>query len=280
MVDFLKEKLERFCFRKLRKLFAGWGYYIGKATPKEQIKSLIKNLHPYTTDKELIRIGAIRDGGYLVPNDLEGIEACFSPGVGAISKFEEDCLSYGMKTYLADASVNGLSIENDQLHFTKKFIGAYDDEEYMTLDSWVESSGISNGTDLLLQMDIEGFEYQSLLNTSNDLLMRFRLIVLEVHHLDCLWDEKFFQTASAFFNKLLVHHSCVHIHPNNTSSIVKINDIEIVPTIEVTFLRNDRIKFKSPTLQFPHPLDTDNTDRERIILPKIWYKTKSFNIIQ
>ena len=140
----------------------------------------------------------------------------------------------------------------------------------MTFDSWVNSSSISNGSDLLLQMDIEGFEYQSFLNTSNDLLISFRLIVLEVHHLDCLWDRNFLDCISVIFYKLLIPHTCVHIHPNNTSSIAKIDGIEMLPTIEVTFLRNDRIKFKFPTLQFPHPLDADNTDRERIILPKIF----------
>jgi len=46
-------------------------------------------LRPYTTDKELIRLGAEKDGGYLIPNDLAGIEACFSPGVGNEFNFEK-----------------------------------------------------------------------------------------------------------------------------------------------------------------------------------------------
>lgn len=272
MTAIFRGKFERFCFRKLRQLFAKKGYHLGLAPQREQIICLIKKLHPITTDKELIRIGAERDGGYLVPNDLDGIEACFSPGVGAKSKFEEDCLNYGMKTYLADASVESLPTENDQLHFTKKFIGAYDNDNYMTIDSWVSSSNISDKSDLLLQMDIEGFEYQALLNVTDRLLKRFRLIVLEVHHLDSLWSTDFFQIASAFFDKLLINHACVHIHPNNTNSIAKIDGIEIAPTIEMTFLRNDRINTRFPSSQFPHPLDADNTEREKVVLPKNWYQ--------
>lgn len=42
--------------------------------------------------KDLIRLGPNGDGGYLVPDDLTGIEACFSPGVCATSEFENTVL--------------------------------------------------------------------------------------------------------------------------------------------------------------------------------------------
>ncbi|GAA8118001.1 hypothetical protein HpBT107_13970 [Helicobacter pylori] len=38
----------------------------------------------------MVRWGAKHDGGYLIPNDFEGIKALFSPGVGGESAFEED----------------------------------------------------------------------------------------------------------------------------------------------------------------------------------------------
>ncbi|MFP6267433.1 hypothetical protein ACLGDK_04475 [Helicobacter pylori] len=59
-------------------------------TPKEKVEGLIKSLHPIKTEHELVRWGAKHDGGYLIPNDFEGIEALFSPGVGGESAFEED----------------------------------------------------------------------------------------------------------------------------------------------------------------------------------------------
>ncbi len=40
-------------------------------------------------------MGGENDGGYLVPDDLEGIEYCFSPGVSNIATFELDCLNRG-----------------------------------------------------------------------------------------------------------------------------------------------------------------------------------------
>lgn len=265
-------KVERFCFRKLRKFLAKKGYYLGFSTSKSQIQKFITNIKPYSTNLGLIRIGSKGDGGYLVPNDLEGIEACFSPGVGSTSNFEEACQRYGMKTFLADASVNSLPTTNQDLHFTQKYIGAFNDTEFMTLDTWVESAKLNANSDLLLQMDIEGAEYEVLLNVSEKLLARFRIIVMEIHYLDRLASVDFHQMATTAFNKILINHTCVHIHPNNVDVIHTINDVPIAPTIEITFVRNDRIKTKQAATQFPHHLDADNMNKQKVVLPQNWYQ--------
>ena len=50
---------------------------------------------------------------------MEGIESCFSPGVDNISEFENDCLKYGMKIYMADKSVDkpNLDIPEEKYDF-------------------------------------------------------------------------------------------------------------------------------------------------------------------
>ncbi len=65
--------------------------YPAIAATANEVRELINKLRPISCDKTLIRLGPKGDGGYLVPDDLEGIVACFSPGVGSISKFEKDC---------------------------------------------------------------------------------------------------------------------------------------------------------------------------------------------
>jgi len=40
----------------------------------EQFFNLVK---PVKTNHDLIRVGGQVDGGYLIPDDLEGIETCF-----------------------------------------------------------------------------------------------------------------------------------------------------------------------------------------------------------
>ena len=63
------------------------GIFVQKMTSPERIQALIDRLKPVTTRRSLIRIGADSDGGYLIPDDLQGISICFSPGVGPTAAF-------------------------------------------------------------------------------------------------------------------------------------------------------------------------------------------------
>ncbi|WP_201295779.1 FkbM family methyltransferase [Cyanobium sp. Copco_Reservoir_LC18] len=229
------------------------------------------SLYPLSPNKKLIRLGPKGDGGYLLPDDLEEIHACFSPGVSIISGFEMDCAERGMKVFLADKSVDGPAEEHELFHFTKTFVGAISNEEFMTLDEWVCASVPEKDSDLLLQIDIEGHEYEVFLSTSNSLMTRFRIIVAEFHYLDLLWSDPFFNLASRAFEKILQNHSCVHIHPNNFHGTIRKAGITIPKTMEFTFLRNDRISRKSYQTIFPNPLDCDNTGNATLSLPNCWY---------
>ena len=73
----------------------------------------------------------------------------------------------------------------------------------MTMESWVnESIGDASG-DLLLQMDIEGYEYETLLAMPDSLLRRFRIIVVEFHSLDWMVFKSPFDWVDVVFRKLL-----------------------------------------------------------------------------
>lgn len=240
-------------------------------TDKHDVESLIRRLAPMTTGKELIRLGPQGDGGYLAPDDLEGIEACFSPGVSSISGFERDCAERGMKVFLADKSVERPAESHERFHFIRKFVGATTSNDFMTLDDWVSLSLPESLSDLILQMDIEGFEYETFLSASDGLMRRFRIIIAEFHNMEQFWNRPFFQLASRAFEKILQTHACVHIHPNNCRGSLKKWELEIPQMAEFTFLRHDRMVNPAPATVFPHPLDGDNTDDPPLPLPKCWY---------
>lgn len=239
-------------------------------TRKLILQRFINKLYPVNCDKELIRIGPEGDGGYLVPNDLDGIEACFSPGIGDESGFEKECANLGMEIFLADKSEPKL--KHNSFDFTKKFVGAYKNDDFITLDSWINDKYPDDIPDLLLQMDIEGYEYEVLLSASDKTLRSFRIIVIEFHLFDQLFSRPFFKLASRVFDKILQSHTCVHIHPNNCCGAKTLNGITIPSVMEFTFYRNDRIEYKTFTDNYPNPLDYDNTAKKSIPLPKCWYK--------
>jgi hypothetical protein len=249
-------------------------FFPTKTTDAERVHALIRRLHPVSCDRELIRLGPEGDGGYLVPNDLQGIEACFSPGVSNVVGFERDCADMGMRVFMADASVEHPPEVHPRFQFIKKFIGSTTQGEFISFEEWVNGSAIDSHADLLLQMDIEGCEYDTLLSIPNGLQMRFRIIVVEFHHLDHLFSEPMFSIYSKAFEKVLSTHTCVHIHPNNVRRALTVGTLEIPQIAEFTFLRNDRISHPKFAQQFPHPLDRDNVENASLCLPKSWYRAQ------
>lgn len=255
----------------IRRVVFFLGYSISYKTPNNDILALIKTLRPYDTGINLIRLGAPNDSGYLVPDDLKGIKACFSPGSDKKFQFENDCFDLGMDIFIADKTVEEHEVPT-KFNFIKKHIEPGGHDNNIQMDKWVNDNIKKDKLDLLLQMDIEGSEYLNIIDLSNKTLKKFRIIIIEFHHLDHLANPLFFDTSVRVFSKLLESHTCVHIHPNNSSKLVKINRLEIPPLLEITFLRNDRIKEKSVIKSFPHKLDADCcVDKRHVKLPKIWY---------
>ncbi len=245
--------------------------YAAKQTHPEDILRLIRKLRPLDCGKELIRIGGEGDGGYLVPDDLDGIEYCFSPGVNTISDFESELADRGIASFLADYSVSSPPITRKELVFDAKFVGASDRDEFFTLQSWKDKYIKGYSGDLLLQMDIEGSEYEVILATQDSLLSQFRIAVIEFHYLDRLFEPFGFKIISSCFEKILLNFHVVHIHPNNRLGLVRRGEVEVPETMEFTFLNKRRGPALRSITTFPHPLDKENVAGEQMALPKCWY---------
>lgn len=258
--------------RRTRALIANLRKPIDHLTPKKDIQALISSLHPMNPGIDLVRIGGDRDGGYLLPNDMEGIRACFSPGVSKVADFELALAERGLTCYLADASVASAPESHPNILFEQKYIGAHEDATFTTLSSWVNRHEAS-AIDMILQMDIEGFEYEVLFDSSADLLRRFRIIVIEFHGLDRLIHRSTFDMIRLSFQKVLKDFVVVHLHPNNCCGAVDFGRFEIPRVMEFTFLRKDRLRAgASPAKIFPHPLDRPNlSTRPALNLPRCWY---------
>lgn len=237
----------------------------------KEIESFLSLVRPYTSNIPLIRVGGWSDGGYLVPDDFKEIKACFSPGVAMTSDFELQMAERGVAVYMADFSVDSPSISHPLFDFEKKFLGDINNNQYMTLESWVKCKAPTSG-DLILQMDIEGGEYDVLLSTSIDLLCRFRIIVIEFHEFKSLRGKLGLRKISAVFEKLCNAFHLVHIHPNNCKGPFKYKGFFIPRIAEFTFIRKDRVASLSPTSIFPHKLDCANVNNlPDYSLPECWH---------
>jgi FkbM family methyltransferase len=255
----------------LKQTFLKRGYLVTRTVNEYTLSRFLEKLHPVNIEEGLIRVGGKGDGGYLLPNNLENISACFSPGVAANADFEKELYeSNNIKAFMADYSVDKSPVEGKGFHFTKKFLGRTNDDVNMRLQDWVESHA-DEGKDLLLQMDIEGAEYGVLLDTPKSTLRKFRVMVVEFHSLDQLFGSDSFQWIEAVFDHVLEDFTVVHIHPNNCCPTWKLGEIEIPTVLEITLYRSDQVVETGEPVIYPHALDETNVPKKQDIhLSQCW----------
>lgn len=242
----------------------------------EDVLKLVRRLRPEASARPLRRIGGPADGGYLIPDDLEGVVGCISPGVSSEVGFDLALAEMGIPVFLADASVQGPPVQHPLFHFYRKHIHPARAEDRMSLNELYSLAlgRSSEDGDFLLEMDIEGGEYSAILDLSTEHLARTRIIVIEFHGLRHLFSSFGRQMLEPVFDKVLESHAVVHAHPNNAVRMLRRGRLAIPQVMEFTFLRRDREFLPSREgLHYPHPLDRDNVPgRPHISLPEYWYR--------
>ncbi len=249
------------------------GYTAARCTKDVLLEAFLERVKPLPITTELTRIGGYGDGGYLIPDDLDGLDGCFSPGVSTIANFELELAQRGIRSFMADHSVSEPPTANPLFDFTQKYLGDSNNHMFMRLEDWVLDKAGDNSRDLLLQMDIEGAELPVLLDTPRSILRRFRTMVIEFHNLELLISGPMFSVIQQVFTKILKDFCVVHLHPNNYFKTISFKNVEIPPIIEFTFYRKDRAILAGTPLNFPHLLDSKNVfDKPDVVLPACWRK--------
>jgi len=247
------------------------------------VNDALSLMRPQPCPFDLIRIGGAGDGAYLVPDDLDGIQACFSPGVNNRKAFEDDLARrFGIPSHMCDYSSDIAMFRTPLIEgmqtFTKKWLDTDGASTSISLHDWIADKS-PGSADLMLQMDIEGAEVRNLLATPADDLCRFRIIVIELHGLSAARDPvAFARGIGRLLSVLHRHFVCVHARPNNACGEYHLQgcDLNIPEIIEITYLRRDRMSgveglpLKAPML--PHPLDIARNvaDRPPLFLNDAW----------
>jgi hypothetical protein len=248
------------------------GFFPTKSVNKSKLIQLIEKLRPVNTRHKMCRMGPEKDGGYVLPDDLDDINTCISPGVGDTVGFEKECANRGIDVVLADGTIEAPPCEHEKFHFVNKDLSHLGGDRCVSLEKIWQSFAKNKTGDLIIQMDIEGDEYKVIPSMSRNVMKSTRIMIIEFHGLQHMFSEPLFEIISSTFEKLLHNHTCVHIHPNNCREEFRIGGISIPKDMEFTFLRDDRILEPTPATSFPHPLDCKNADTSSLPLPEIWYE--------
>ena len=253
------------------KFFDIFNMYAEKKSSRKKITKTLKKLLPYQIDLSLVRLGEKNDGGYLVPDDLVGIDKNYSAGVGFLTQYEKDLEEkYSIKSNMLDFNEIDKTILPSEASFLKKKLGLVSNDKEISINDWI----VQADKDIILKIDIEGDEYASLIDISEENLKKVRILVIEFHGLRNLRNNLFLNFFDKVINKLENYFYVCHLHINNTSKIKKIGDFLVPDMIELTFIRKNRVKnFSSKFSTLPHELDnkTFNHLKEKF-LDKNWYK--------
>lgn len=241
---------------KVQSALAKVNVAVSKGVSKEEVEDTLRLLVPLSTNIPLIRIGDSNraDGSYLVPDDFEGLTGLYSPGVADNVAFELFFARRGVRCFMVDGSIDSPPVEDENFTFLKKWLGPTDGNDQISLNNWVQK-----GSDLVLQMDIEGSEYEAVLATEDEVIQRFRIMVIEFHDFRSCITRQGSRLIRSTIARLCRSHNVVHCHVNNAYPPMLYKGIRVPEVVEMTFLRKDRAIFGQKHADLPHELDRPNT---------------------
>ena len=210
---------------------------------------------------ELARFGEAHDGGYLVCANLLGdVGAAYSYGISGYdgwgcdvsSKLKVPVHQYDCFNTTKPSCPAGQPVFHAECIAGERRV----DEEGRLFDS-LQSQFARNGDagkHLVVKMDVEGAEWDSILKTPDEVLDRIDQLIFEFHGIER--NAPFYLEVIA---KLKRRFEIVHLHFNNYSCLAGAHPFPAW-AYEVTLV-NKRLAEVDPAgkASLPHPLDTPNT---------------------
>lgn len=219
---------------------------------------LLKSLEVYDFPlNKKFRLGEKGDGGYVI-GDIDNIYDCYiSAGISNEESFTRDFLNKYNIDIFNSFAFDG-TIETYPYHYTKnisfikKNINNFNDDNNTNLHSL-----INKYNNIFLKMDIEGGEIPWLLSLNDELLNKFKQIVIEFHGTnDDTWNATLNDKITCF-EKLANTHYLIHAHGNNNGNTQN----NIPDVIELTYIHKSLFdltpKLNSTILPI-HNLDFSN----------------------
>ena len=240
------------------------------AISEAQLLQLLVELRPVDiVGAEKQRLGPEHDGGYVMIAGQD-YDVLYSYGIGSDMGFESHFVAENrIRAYLYDHTIGGLPEEDPSPLITWKpeGIGPRRTADLNSLQGHVAENGHAEKGNLLLKMDVEGAEWLSLLATPDDVMGRFKQLVMELHGFGTETGDAFDNQAKVL-RKLNETFHLAHVHGNNYSNLQAVGNSVVPEVLEVAYVRKSDFVAVASTTQYPMPrLDFPNFSyRDDIIL--------------
>lgn len=218
-------------------------------------KSALSMLRPYDVlDARKVRVGRPFDGGYIMIDAFDNVEAAYSLGINDDVSWDRDMALREIDIFQYDHTIDELPEQNPRFHWKKLGIAASSFENMRSITDLIKTNGHTGSTDLILKCDIECAEWEVLRDLPQNILSKFSQIVLELHEI-CRLGDPWNETARLAVTNLTHSHNVVHIHGNNYGGVGLVGGISLPHVVELTLLRKDMGTFVPSEQVFPTPMD-------------------------
>ena len=261
-VEKFKSSIKYFVFIfKGQGLISKYSFGIKRLVKRDKVLNLLRVLLPKKMDSNLIRIGINGDGGYLIPDILTDSFFCISIGCNNEWSFERDLFSkYNVRSVIVDEVTKQPADLFPELFYIPKFLGRRTSRKYVSFDGinkFLEFNAIKSQS-IILKIDIEGDEYAVLPTIKNEFLKKVKIIVIELHNLELIQYQKFYDYFNNLQKNLFSKYSCVHLHPNNCCGVWGWGGVKFPRVAELTFVRGDIVECSPELAKIPNRVDFKN----------------------
>jgi hypothetical protein len=200
----------------------------------------------------LLRIGSKYDGGYVLANSFEGIKFVVSLGVGSNVESEIYFADLNKKIFLFDGTIKKLPRKHENFQYERvnvyginpgpnssvqwKSFNKVLNDIFEDIKSAYQESVSNTKADAVLMIDIEGSEYDVLLDLKREYLSRFQQVTIEFHNLHRELRENQ-NRLERCLSKLNHSHMLIAAHGNNFGGYLSLDGQDYPDVLELSWLK-------------------------------------------
>jgi len=221
--------------------------------------------------KNRILMGKKSDGCYVLLDDFKDIKIAYSFGISNMIQFDDALAKRGIDVYMYDHTINSLPYSDPKFHWSKIGMCGNNNraENLKTLEDLMKENGHMSEKNMILKIDISGWEWDPLNELNEDILRQFKYIVIEYHFFESSKEELYYNVLK----KIHKSHQAFYCRCEKRSIIAPLRN-RICKFIEVSYIIREDNKFDKDDSIYPI-FEFDFTG------PKIDYKSEyNLNILK
>lgn len=221
---------------------------------EDAYRHLLAMLAPQSADNvSKIRLGGANDGGYVMLDPGKGGIA-YSFGVSTYSPWDWDMVNRGFSVFQYDGTIEKAPQTHEKLFFHKFNItgSATPAAGTRNISQIFADHKHDSESNIILQMNIEGAEWDFFEAITQEQLLKFSQIIVEFHG---LLDASKLSRYTSIFEKITQTHTSVHFHYNNNGGVKIFKNFCISSLFEISFARKADYSFKPCAQTYPTTLD-------------------------